>query len=100
MHGNLAVTELNNLLDDGEPEAKAIIVELGSPLKFTELAEQLGQVFLVDATARILNMHRDHPVLKASRYRDAAISREFEGILYQIDENLLESLLVAKKEVG
>ena len=41
VHGNLAFAKLDDLLHDSEPEAKAVIIELGSASKSTKLADQL-----------------------------------------------------------
>ena len=41
VHSNLAFAKLDYLLDDSEPEAKTVIVELGSASKSPELADQL-----------------------------------------------------------
>lgn len=41
VHGNLTFAKLDDLLDDSEPEAKAVIVELRSASKSSKLADQL-----------------------------------------------------------
>ena len=44
MHTNLALTLLNDAFDDGKPEADALLVLLGCPLK---LAKAIKKFFLI-----------------------------------------------------
>jgi hypothetical protein len=67
-------------------------------LGLSEGLEELPQLVLADAVARVLDLERgDAPVtLFPSRaQRDAALVGEFDGVAEQVDEHLSELPLVA-----
>ena len=54
---NGSATLFNDHLDDGQAEADPVIVYACGALQFAELAEQPGQVLVLDSDPRVLHVH-------------------------------------------
>ena len=95
--GDRPVASLNNLLHDGQAKADSLVVLICCTVQLTKAREQLRLVFLRDPSARVGNSHEKQAFLRlvADLHLDEALLREFERVLDQIDEHLLETALIA-----
>lgn len=57
MGTHLSLALLNDLANDGQSEADALMIQLCCSLQLTEAREELGQVLSVDPRACVLHMH-------------------------------------------
>ena len=62
-----------------------------------ELREELRDVFICDASSRVLHVHDQILTLLGVTSQDSyeSLVREFKRILYQIDEDLFETTRVS-----
>ncbi len=96
-HTDAATHQRDEVLTDCEAEPGPLL-RRPRALGLSEGLEELPQLVLADAVARVLDLERgDAPVtLFPSRaQRDAALVGEFDGVAEQVDEHLSELPLVA-----
>lgn len=81
------------MLYDGQPEADSVAILGRGPLQLAKPREQLGQVFLCDARARVLDMHNDAlQVVPVARLNlNLALVCEFYRVFDQVYHDLLKA---------
>ena len=92
---------LNDLLDNVEAHADALVVHLSRPQQFPEACEERGHVLLRNPVACVLYLEHKLAfallVLVVYLNVDRASLCKLDCILHQIDEDLLESAPVANQ---
>ena len=87
-------------MHNGESETDPIVVSIGCSMKLSKLGEQIWEVIFVDAGAcvpHLTNQQALDRVIVHSQV-NAALDGEFQGVFVQIDQNLLESSLIADQK--
>lgn len=94
----MPLAELYYVLYDGQTETYSFLVYASSCLQFSEAIEKLSYVFLSNSCASVDDLCEEHLLLNivARNYLDKAICRELEGVLYQVNQHLLESARVTE----
>lgn len=97
-----ASVEVNERLGDLEAQPDAFAVELGCP---EELAEHVAKLALLDvshASAVVLHMHPQQALVLvvADKHANEAEPCEFECVLQEVDQDLLEPCVVSIKRLG
>ena len=101
MHLNFASVLLNKRFADSQTQANSVSIEL--LVAIFELAksfEQLLLIFFRDANAVVAYFHIKAPqrlTIVGLDLNDALVSK-LEGVLNQVDQDLLQSALVAQKQ--
>ena len=80
---------------DGEAEAGPLLVPTGAAVDLGERPEEARHIFLFDADARVADGDDEPGVLDADPDRNAALLGELDGVGEQVEEDLLETPLVA-----
>lgn len=97
---NSSFVQMHEVLADHETHAYTFTVHVSSAEQLAKLLEQLTHLIMLDAFACVDDVDVEHLILgvKRDNYPDLALSREFERIFDQIDQNLLQAHLVTDQE--
>ncbi len=98
-----ATCGLDDLLDDGETEAKTFTIDLSRALKLAKSSEQLSKVFFGDSNTCVPNFNFKNRFTQVlfilvvwSCNLDFALQCKFERVLDEIHQHLLKATFVAK----
>ena len=79
LHSDLPTSHLDDLLCDSQAQSYSFAIYLGSPLKFSEPCEQLGEIFAGNSHSSVRNVHYQGAmtvVIRRANF-DLALLREF-----------------------
>ena len=86
---------LDDLADDGEPEAGAFLVLAAGLVDLIETRPDLGQILLVDADAVVPHGHEDLFTDKMGNDIDrTVVSRKLDGVVDEVVEYLSDAVAV------
>ena len=97
-HGDLAAVEADDLLDQGESQARSP-ADLGGVGSLTEAIEDVREVALGDARPRVGDRQQQGLLCDLRRDLDLPALSELEGVGEQVSEHHVE-LVVVEPEVG
>lgn len=91
LHRDLAIKCLHNVLADGQAQAYSLLVVFATCIEFSKCFEYLDLINFSDADASIFD--RKLKIIDCEPHevhvnRNRSLTRKFEGILGQVDNNL------------
>ena len=96
MDGDGASIHLDEAFADHEAHSNALVIHLGRALELAKEFEQLGDVFVLDALPGVNDVYLQHLrifVIGNDESNETSVGK-LEGVLDQVDQDLLQSHLI------
>src|SRR5262245_60503893 len=96
LHPNAAAMHLDDLLGDGEPEARATLGLGKRAVDLVELIKNAGLLLLRDSWPRVRHADGEMPICRRRGDTDLAGVGELNGVANEVEQHLREALFVAE----
>ena len=96
VHRDLALVHLDQILTYHQAHPNPLIIHLRSAKQLSKLLEKLSHLLLPNPYTSVDNVHQNHllEVVVGHNYPDSALPAKLEGVLDEVDHDLLETKAV------